>query len=173
MSVEHLDLSDFLAIAAAVTGLDIDTIIKITDLNLADSALHAPAAGFGDTDFSPDFVDKAAVLVVRLARNHPLPRASGTRSTRPPGSASTSCRPGDRQFAIDCRASTTGTTSGTVGARSRPTSVASNTEPAAGPDWDPLDGRRASPFRRSTIPPGHLQSALYCPRRQGRQRNCV
>jgi death-on-curing protein len=42
-------------------------------LNLADSALHAPAAGFGDTDFYPDFVDKAAVLLARLARNHPLP----------------------------------------------------------------------------------------------------
>lgn len=42
-------------------------------LDLADSALHAPAAGFGDTEFYPDFVDKAAVLIVRLAKNHPLP----------------------------------------------------------------------------------------------------
>jgi death on curing protein len=73
VSVEYLELVDYLAIAAAVTDLDIDTVIKVTDLNLADSALHAPAAGFGDTDFYPDFVDKAAVLVVRLARNHPLP----------------------------------------------------------------------------------------------------
>ena len=47
--------------------------MKVTSLGLADSALHAPAAGFGDTDFYPDFIDKAAVLVVRLARNHPLP----------------------------------------------------------------------------------------------------
>ncbi len=39
MSVEYLDLIDYLAIAAAVTGLDVDTTIKITDLNLADSAL--------------------------------------------------------------------------------------------------------------------------------------
>jgi death-on-curing protein len=35
--------------------------------------LHAPAAGFGETEFYPDFVDKAAVLIVRLAKNHPLP----------------------------------------------------------------------------------------------------
>ena len=35
--------------------------------------MHAPAAGFGDTEFYPEFVDKAAVLVVRLAKNHPLP----------------------------------------------------------------------------------------------------
>ena len=37
------------------------------------SAVRAPAAGFGDTEFYPDFVDKAAVLLVHLARNHPLP----------------------------------------------------------------------------------------------------
>lgn len=73
MSVEYLDLSSYLAIAASVTGLDTTTLIKVTKLGLADSALHAPGAGFGDTDFYPDFIDKAAVLVTRLARNHPLP----------------------------------------------------------------------------------------------------
>lgn len=73
MSIEYLDLADYLVIAAEVTGLDIDTVIKVVDVDLADSALHAPSAGFGGTDFSPDFVDKAAVLIVRLAKNHPLP----------------------------------------------------------------------------------------------------
>jgi death-on-curing protein len=73
VSVEYLDLADYLAIAAEVTGLDIDTVIKVTNVDLADSALHAPSAGFGATDFYPDFIDKAAVLVVRLAKNHPLP----------------------------------------------------------------------------------------------------
>lgn len=42
-------------------------------VDLAESALHAPAAGFGETGFYPDFIEKAAVLVVRLAKNHPLP----------------------------------------------------------------------------------------------------
>ena len=42
MTVDYLDLTDYLAIAAEVTGLDLDTILKVTDLNLADSALHAP-----------------------------------------------------------------------------------------------------------------------------------
>ena len=73
MSVEYLDLADHLAIAQAVTNLDMQTVITITNVDLADSALHAPAAGFGDDDFYSDFVDKAAVLLVRLARNHPLP----------------------------------------------------------------------------------------------------
>ena len=42
-------------------------------MELLDSALHAPQAGFGDEEFYPGFVAKAAVLVVRIARNHPLP----------------------------------------------------------------------------------------------------
>ncbi len=71
MTVEYLDLADFIAIAAAVTGLDEDTIIKIADLGLADSALHAPGAGFGDQEFYKYFVDKAAVLVVSLAMSSP------------------------------------------------------------------------------------------------------
>lgn len=70
---EYLGLADYIAIAAAVTELDIDTVMHVADLGLAESALHAPAAGFGETDFYPDFVDKAAVLLVRLAKNHPLP----------------------------------------------------------------------------------------------------
>ena len=73
MNVEYLDIADFIAIAQAVTGLDLQTVVNVTNIDLADSALHAPAAGFGDDDFYPDFIDKAAVLLVRLARNHPLP----------------------------------------------------------------------------------------------------
>jgi death-on-curing protein len=73
VTTEYLDLVDYLAIAAEVTGLDAQTITHVAKLDLADSALHAPAAGFGDTEFYPDFIDKAAVLIVRLAKNHPLP----------------------------------------------------------------------------------------------------
>ena len=73
MTVEYLDLADFIAIAAAVTGQSEATIQRVANLDLADSALHSPSAGFGDTEFYPDFVDKAAVLLVHLATNHPLP----------------------------------------------------------------------------------------------------
>jgi death-on-curing protein len=73
VTVEYLDLADYVGIAAEVTGLDVATVMKVANLDLADSALHAPAAGFSDTEFYPDFVDKAAVLIVRLAKNHPLP----------------------------------------------------------------------------------------------------
>lgn len=73
MSVKYLELADYLAIAAEVTGLDVDAVLAVARFELADSALHAPQAAFGNTEFYPDFVDKAAVLVVRLAKNHPLP----------------------------------------------------------------------------------------------------
>jgi death-on-curing protein len=72
VSIEYVELVDYLAIAAEVTSLSVETITRVAKLDLADSALHAPAAGFGDTEFYPDFIDKAAVLIVRLARNHPL-----------------------------------------------------------------------------------------------------
>lgn len=35
--------------------------------------MHAPQAGFDDTDFYPELLDKAAVLACRIAWNHPLP----------------------------------------------------------------------------------------------------
>jgi death-on-curing protein len=73
VNVEYLDLADYVAIAAEITGLDVAMVMKVADLGLADSALHAPAAGFGDEEFYPGLVDKAAVLLVRLAKNHPLP----------------------------------------------------------------------------------------------------
>ncbi len=58
---EYLDLADYLLIA------------DWPGIGLADSALHAPATVFGGVEFYPDLIDKAAVLCVRLARNHPLP----------------------------------------------------------------------------------------------------
>jgi death on curing protein len=73
VSCEYLDLADYVAIAAGVTGLDVATMVSLPNLSLAESALHAPAAGFGDYELYPDFVEKAAVLLARLARNHPLP----------------------------------------------------------------------------------------------------
>ncbi len=72
MSIRYVELTDYLAIAAEITGLDPNTLIQATKIDLAESALHAPAAGFGETEFYPDFIDKAAVLIVRLAKNHPL-----------------------------------------------------------------------------------------------------
>lgn len=36
-----------------MTGLDVGTLSRVTQLNLADSALHAPAAGWGKEELYP------------------------------------------------------------------------------------------------------------------------
>ena len=69
----YLSLAEFWYLAEYVTSIDAATLIKASRVELADSALHTPQAGFGDTDFYPDVFDKAAVLACRIAWNHPLP----------------------------------------------------------------------------------------------------
>jgi death-on-curing protein len=73
VSIRYIELVDYLAIAVEITGLDATTLTRVAKIDLVESALHAPAAGFGETEFYPDFIEKAAVLVVHLAKNHPLP----------------------------------------------------------------------------------------------------
>jgi len=69
----YLDLAEYLWLSEQVTGVSAEVLAKSGRIDLADSALHSPMAGFGDEDFYPDIADKAAVLCWRLARNHPLP----------------------------------------------------------------------------------------------------
>ena len=69
----YLALAEYFWLAEQVTGIEAAVLVKASRVELADSALHAPAAGFGDQDFYPDLLDKAAVLTCRLAWNHPLP----------------------------------------------------------------------------------------------------
>jgi death on curing protein len=70
---EYLDLADYLLIAEAVLDVPAEAIARWPGIGLAESALHAPAAAFEGVELYPDVIDKAAVLCVRLARNHPLP----------------------------------------------------------------------------------------------------
>ena len=72
MTVEYPDLADYIAVASAVTGIEPGIVFASMKADLADSALHAPAGSWSDEDFYPDFIYKAAVLLVRLAKNHPL-----------------------------------------------------------------------------------------------------
>jgi death-on-curing protein len=72
VTVNHLELADFLLIAEAVLATPAKQIAQESNLNLADSALHAPLAGFDGQDFYPDFATKAAVLCTHLIKNHPL-----------------------------------------------------------------------------------------------------
>ena len=71
--MRYLTLAEALTIAEAVTGTNAAVLARASRLDLLDSALHAPQAGFGDVEFYPGFADKAAVLTVRIAKNHALP----------------------------------------------------------------------------------------------------
>jgi death-on-curing protein len=73
---QQLDVADYLLIAEAVLGVPAERIAGWPGIGLAESALHAPGMGFGGVEFYPDMIDKAAVLCVRLARNHPLPNGN-------------------------------------------------------------------------------------------------
>lgn len=72
MTIDYLELADFLLIAEAVLQAPAKEIAKDSNLNLADSALHAPRARFVGEEFYPDFPTKAAVLGAHLIKNHPL-----------------------------------------------------------------------------------------------------
>ena len=81
MNVKYVDLVDYIAIAAEATGLEVDTLFHVAKLDLADSALHAPAAGLGEVEFYPDFVDKAAVGEMTWSRSRMVTRQQQTRPT--------------------------------------------------------------------------------------------
>jgi hypothetical protein len=49
----YLSLAEYFWLAEQVTGTDAKVLVKASRAELADSALHAPAAGFGDDDFYP------------------------------------------------------------------------------------------------------------------------
>ena len=66
----YLELDDVLAIACEVLGLEIDALVHVTDLGLADSAVARPRAGFAGEEFHPSVEAKAASLLFGLARNH-------------------------------------------------------------------------------------------------------
>jgi death-on-curing protein len=67
------DLGDYLAAAAVVLETPVERLERLPRLDLAESALAAPFAGFGGEEAYPLLEEKAAVLLDHLARNHPLP----------------------------------------------------------------------------------------------------
>lgn len=81
--MRYLSLGEALLIAEAVTRLEASTLIRVCQLDLLDSALHAPQAGVGDKDFYPSFVEKAAVLVMRVVETTRCPMATSASDGRP------------------------------------------------------------------------------------------
>lgn len=64
-------MGDYCEIAADLLGTRPEQIARLPRIALADSALATPSAGFGDQDAYPTLIEKAAVLVERLAQPSP------------------------------------------------------------------------------------------------------
>lgn len=75
----YITLAEYFWLAEQVTGVEASVLIKASRVDMADSALHAPQAGFGDDDFYPDPIDKAAVLTCRLSGTTRCPTATSGR----------------------------------------------------------------------------------------------
>jgi death on curing protein len=71
--VRYPEFGDFCDVAADVLATTPEQIARFPNVGLAESALAAPRAGFGDVEVYPTILEKAAILLERLARNHPLP----------------------------------------------------------------------------------------------------
>lgn len=71
--VFYVTFGDYCRIAAEVLGTTPEQVARLPRIALADSALASRALGFGDHDAYPTLIEKVAVLVEHLARNHPLP----------------------------------------------------------------------------------------------------
>ncbi len=65
MAWNYLDLADFLLIAEAALDTPAEQLLKASRIDLAESALHAPAAEFGGVEFYIDLATKTAVLASR------------------------------------------------------------------------------------------------------------
>jgi death on curing protein len=73
VAISYPEFGDFCEAAADVLGVTPEQIERFPNVGLASSALAAPQAGFGEDDLYPSLLGKAAILLERLARNHPLP----------------------------------------------------------------------------------------------------
>ena len=49
--IRYLTLAEYFWLAEQVTRVDADTLAKVSRIELADSALHAPQASFGGEEF--------------------------------------------------------------------------------------------------------------------------
>lgn len=66
MTVSYPEFGDFCDVAAEILGITPEQVARLPNVGLADSALAAPRAGFGDVEVYPTILEKAAILLERL-----------------------------------------------------------------------------------------------------------
>ncbi|MDQ6806346.1 MAG: hypothetical protein M3065_15595 [Actinomycetota bacterium] len=93
------ELGDYVVIAGVVLGASSEQLRRLPNLHLAESALAAPFAGFGEVDAYPTLELEAAVLLERSVAHHPLTE----RTAREGRDARRSRRPSATDGNIHCR----------------------------------------------------------------------
>ncbi|MFI5037567.1 MAG: hypothetical protein ACHP93_03730, partial [Solirubrobacterales bacterium] len=72
--MRRIELGDFLLIAEIHSGIDANRLARIPRVvSLAEAALAAPFAGFGDFEVFPTLHERAAIYCSRITTYHPLP----------------------------------------------------------------------------------------------------
>jgi|APGre2960657373_1045057.scaffolds.fasta_scaffold22064_3 death-on-curing protein len=71
--MNYLTLGQVILLAEFVTGIDENTLRKISRVELISSAVNAPQSEYAGVELYPDFKQKAAILCIRIAQNHGLP----------------------------------------------------------------------------------------------------
>jgi len=71
--MNYLTLGQVILLAELVTGIDENTLRRISRIELISSALNAPQSQYCGVELYPDFNQKAAILYIRIAQNHGLP----------------------------------------------------------------------------------------------------
>ncbi len=72
--MRRIELIDFLVIAEVHSAIDAQQLARMPRVvSLAEAALAAPFAGFGEYELFPALHEKAAVYCSRIAVYHPLP----------------------------------------------------------------------------------------------------
>jgi prophage maintenance system killer protein len=72
--MQRIELADFLLIAEAHASIAAEQLARMPRvLQLAQAAIAAPYAGFGDYETFPTLAEKAAVYCSRIVSYHPLP----------------------------------------------------------------------------------------------------
>jgi prophage maintenance system killer protein len=81
--MKRIELGDFLLMAEIHSGIDANQLARIPRvISLAEAALAAPFAGFGDYELFPALHEKAAIYCSRIATYHALPDGN-KRTDRP------------------------------------------------------------------------------------------
>ncbi len=66
--MNYLTLGQVILLAELVTGIDENTLRRISRIELISSALNAPQSEYSEVELYPDFNRKAAILCIRISQ---------------------------------------------------------------------------------------------------------